>query len=54
MYKKNKLDTTISTGLGEYCNDDAETIRRIDSVKVFYPNEKDSTEFYDLRYKCYK
>lgn len=54
IYKKNKLDTTISYGLSEYCNMDATDIRKIDSVKLFYPNDKDSTEFFDLLYKCYK
>jgi hypothetical protein len=54
QYKNNKLDSTINYGIGEYCNMDAEEIRKIDSVKLFYPNDKDSSEFFDLSYKCFK
>lgn len=54
IYKGNKLDSTLSYGLASYCNDDANSIRNIDSVKRFYPDSKDSSNMYDLMYKCYK
>lgn len=53
FYHTGIYDSTIYSGVADYCGQEATEIKKYDST-LFYPNEKDSSVYFYLSYTCFK
>lgn len=53
FYHSGIYDSTIYSGVSDYCGQEATEVKKYDST-LFYPNEKDSSVYFYLSYTCFK